>query len=159
VNISDGGDRLRTDPYESANNDTNGLPLRATSSGNKFASVGIDSANGLLFGDGASFGYTAQMYQTTPESLDVGFAKALPPTNVAGTATTGGTLAAATYTYWVRTATGATSCNSATESAPSIVSAGRSRRQPEQRGEPHLDSPVRLGRRHHRLLHLPQHHA
>lgn len=159
VNIGDGGDRLRTDPYESLNNDTNGLPLRATSSGNQFASVGVDSANGLLFGDGVSFGYSAQLYQTTPESLDVGFAKALPPTNVAGTATTGGTLAAATYTYWVRTATGATSCNSATESAPSIVSAGRSRRQPEQRGEPHLDSPVRLGRRHHRLLHLPQHHA
>jgi hypothetical protein len=62
VNISDGGDRLRTDPYQAPNNDTTGLPMRVTSSGNKFASVGIDSANGLLFGDGASFGYTAQLY-------------------------------------------------------------------------------------------------
>ena len=124
VNISDGGDRLRTDPYQSANNDTTGLPMRVTSSGNRFASVGIDSTNGLLFGDGTSFGYSAQLYQAVKGSLDVGFASALPPTNVAGAATTGGTLAPATYTYWVRTAIGASSCNSSTESAPSIFSAG-----------------------------------
>jgi hypothetical protein len=124
VNISDGGDRLRNDPYQSANNDTTGLPMRVTSSGHSFASLGIDSANGLLFGDGASFGYSAQLYQAVKGSLDVGFASALPPTNVTGTATTGGTLAPATYTYWVRTAIGASSCNSSTESAPSIFSAG-----------------------------------
>jgi hypothetical protein len=120
VNVNDGNDRLRTDSF--LNLDTTGLPLRATSSGNKFSSVGIDSANGLLFSDGVSYGYNAQVYQAAKESLDVGFASVLPPTNVAGTATTGGTLAAATYYYWVRSATDASNC--LTESAPSVFSAG-----------------------------------
>jgi len=119
VNVSDGNDRLRTDAF--LNPDTAGLPLRATSSGNKFSSVGIDSVNGLLLSDGAGYGYTARVSQATKESLDVGFASVLPPTNVTGTATTGGSLAPATYYYYVRTA-GATNCTS--ESAPSLFSAG-----------------------------------
>ncbi|MGA8142922.1 MAG: glycosyl hydrolase family 28-related protein [Candidatus Acidiferrales bacterium] len=120
VNVSDGNDRLRNDAFMNA--DITGLPLRATSSGSKFSSVAIDSANGLMFSDGASYGYTEQVYQTAKEALDVGFASVLPPTNVSGTATTGGTLAAGTYYYFVRSATGAANCNS--ESAPSAFSAG-----------------------------------
>ena len=114
VNVSDANDRLRTDTF--MNPDTDAPALRATSSGNKFASVGVDSANGLMFSDGASFGYSAQVSQSSQESLDIGFASALPPTNVTGTPTTGGTLAAATYFYWVRSATGASNCS--TKSAP-----------------------------------------
>ncbi len=120
VNVNDGNDRLRTDTY--LNIDTTATPLRATSSGNKFSSVAIDSVNGLMFADGASHGYSAQVNQTAKESIDVGFASVLPPTNVSGTATTGGTLAAATYYYWVRSSASATGC--ATESAPSAFSAG-----------------------------------
>jgi len=120
VNVNDANDRLRNDTL--LNSDTTGPPFRATSSGNSFASVGIDSANGLMFSDGASFGYTEQVYQTSKEALDFGFASVLPPTNVTGAPTTGGTLAAGTYFYWVRSATGAASCVS--ESAPSAFSAG-----------------------------------
>jgi hypothetical protein len=119
VNIADSNDRLRTDAF--LNPDSDGLPLRGTSSGSSFASIGIDTVDGLLFSDGASFGYTGQLYQTAKETVDVGFATVLPPTNVVGTATTGGTLAAGTYYYWVRSSTGAGTC--ATESAPSIFSA------------------------------------
>src|SRR6201981_755658 len=72
VNVSDGNDPLRTDAF--LNPDTAGLPLRATSSGNKFSAVGIDSVNGLLLSDGAGYGYTARVSQATKESLDVGFA-------------------------------------------------------------------------------------
>ena len=75
VNVSDGNDRLRTDAF--LNPDTAGLPLRATSSGNRFSSVGIDSVNGLLLSDGAGHGYTARVSQATKESLDVGFASVL----------------------------------------------------------------------------------
>lgn len=120
VNVSDANDRLRNDAF--MNLDTTGLPLRATSSGSNYASVGIDSVNGLLFSDGASYGYTEQVYQTAKEALDVGFASVLPPTNIVGTPITGGTLAAGTYFYWVRSASGATNCFA--ESAPSAFSAG-----------------------------------
>jgi hypothetical protein len=120
VNLNDGTDRLRTDSF--LNPDIRGLPLRASSSGNKFVSVGIDSVNGLLLADGVSHGYTAQVYQTAKESLDLGFASALPPTNVVGTATTGGSLAPGTYYYYVRSTMSFANCNS--ESAPSLFSAG-----------------------------------
>ena len=113
VNTADGGDRLRTDifPY----NDINGPPLRATSSGSLFASLGLDPIGGLLFADGQSYGFNASMSQTAKESIDVGFAQTLPPTGVTATPTTGGTLAAGTYYYFVSSSTSA-SCTPTTTS-------------------------------------------
>lgn len=114
VNTADNGDRLRTDlfPY----NDINGPPLRATISGNKFASLGADPAAGVLFGDGQNFGFNANVSQTSPEAVDVGFAQTLPPTGLSATPATGGTLAAGTYYYFV-SSTDASNCNAGSTSA------------------------------------------
>jgi hypothetical protein len=119
VDVNDRNNRLRTDAF--MNRDTDGAPFRATSSGNKFASIGIDPVGGFLFSDGASFGFNAQIYETTKGALDIGFARALPPAKVTGTATTGGKLPAGTYYYWVRSAV---VNNCTVESAPSVFSEG-----------------------------------
>ena len=81
-----------------------------------FSTLGLDGNFGALFGDGATAGYTAQVVQTTPETLDVGFAKILPPTSFTGTATTGGSLAANTYYGILFATTSASSCNVVTTS-------------------------------------------
>ncbi|HTV60389.1 MAG TPA: glycosyl hydrolase family 28-related protein [Verrucomicrobiae bacterium] len=114
VNTGDASDRLRTDifPY----NDINGPPLRATVSGNKFASLGIDPVGGLMFADGQSYGFNAEVAQTTGEALDIGFAQTLPPTGVTATPATGGTLAAGTYYYFVSSSVAA-NCNPGNTSA------------------------------------------
>jgi Pectate lyase superfamily protein len=117
VNTNDNNDRLRSDSIFS---DRHGPGARFTQSGNQFANLAIDPAGGVLFGDGASYGYNAQAVESTTGDLDVGFAKTLPPTNVTGTPTTGGSLAPGTYYYWVRTASTCTS-GSAFASAPSLA--------------------------------------
>ena len=114
VNTADGGDRLRTDIFPI--NLIDGPPLRATISGNKYASLAIDPAAGLLFSDGQSFGFNSNISQTTDEAIDIGFAQTLPPTGVAATPTTGGTLAAGTYYYFVSSST-ASNCNAGNTSA------------------------------------------
>lgn len=118
VNTSN-SNRLRSDlgPY------SDGSSLEAFVAGNSFASLNIDPAQGLLLGDGASYGYTAQVYQANKETLDIGFASTLPPTNVSGTATTGGTLAAGNYYYFIRSTT-ASNCSAPNVSAPSLASPG-----------------------------------
>jgi len=113
-------DRLRTDVSASSGED--GTAFRATAAGNPFASLGLDPAQGVLFGDGASYGYNAQLYQSTKGMIDVGFAGSLPPTGVTGAATTGGSLAAGTYYYFIRSDTNS-SCSTGM-SAPSIISNG-----------------------------------
>ncbi len=80
-----------------------------------YSTLGLDGNTGELFGDGATPGYSGQLSQTTPETLDVGFAKLLPPTSFTGTATTGGTLAANTYYAYLYTSTSAT-CGSGVQS-------------------------------------------
>jgi hypothetical protein len=119
VNTNDNNDRLRSD---SIFGDPEGPGARFTQSGNLFANMEIDPAAGILFGDGASYGYNAQAVESTTGDLDLGFAKTLPPTNVVGTPTTGGSLAPGTYYYWVRTAS---SCSGVSNyvSAPSLPSA------------------------------------
>lgn len=116
VNTSN-ANRLRSDlgPY------SDGSSLEAFSAGNSFSSLNIDPAQGLLLGDGASYGYTAELYQPTKATLDIGFASTLPPTNVTGTATTGGTLAAGTYYYFIRSTT-SSACSATSMSAPSLAS-------------------------------------
>jgi hypothetical protein len=113
-------DRLRTDV--SASSTVDGTAFRATAAGSSFASLGLDPAQGVLLGDGASYGYNAQLYQSTKAAIDVGFASTLPPTGVTGAATTGGSLAAGTYYYFVRSDTNS-SCSTGM-SAPSIISNG-----------------------------------
>jgi hypothetical protein len=119
VNTADGGDRLRSD---SIFGDPDGPGARFTQAGNQFANLAIDPAAGILFGDGASYGYSVEASETSSGNLDLAFAKNPPPTGVTGTPTTGGTLAAGTYYYWVRTAG---TCSSTTNyaSAPSLPSA------------------------------------
>lgn len=121
VNTNDNSDRLRTDTLAQY---SYAPGARFTQAGNQFASLGIDPSAGVLFGDGASYGYNAQAVEDTSGDLDLGFAKTPPPTNVAGTATTGGTLAAGTYYYWVLTASACGANASAIASAPSLASAG-----------------------------------
>jgi Pectate lyase superfamily protein len=87
---------LRSDPL----GDALGPPFRATPAGSYFSTLAIDPTLGDLFSDGASYGYTARLLQSTPQTLDIGFAQTLPPTNIAATPTTGGTLAAGTYYYY-----------------------------------------------------------
>jgi hypothetical protein len=118
VNTNDGGDRLRSDSILS---DQDNPGARFTQAGNNFANLAIDPAAGVLFGDGASYGYNAQAVESTTGDLDLGFAKTLPPTNVTGTPTTGGTLPAGTYYYWVRTGASCTNAY-AYASAPSLSS-------------------------------------
>ncbi|MGA9883597.1 MAG: glycosyl hydrolase family 28-related protein [Candidatus Acidiferrales bacterium] len=117
VNTADNGDRLRSD---NVFGDPDGPGARFTQSGDSFANLAIDPAAGVLFGDGASYGYNVQAAENTTGDLDIGFAKTPPPTNVTGTPTTGGTLAPGTYYYWVRTGSSCGSTNYA--SAPSLSS-------------------------------------
>jgi Pectate lyase superfamily protein len=119
VNTNDNNDRLRSDNIFG---DRDGPGARFSQAGHSFANLSIDPAAGILFGDGASYGYNAQAVENASGDLDVGFAKTLPPTGVTGTPATGGTLAPGTYYYWVRTAA---TCESATNfaSAPSLPSA------------------------------------
>jgi len=113
-------DRLRSDVSGTSVQD--GTAFRATAAGNSFASLALDPAQGVLFGTGTSYGYNAQVYQSTGNAIDVGFSSTLPPTGVTGTAATGGSLAAGTYYYFVRSDTNA-SCSTGM-SAPSTASSG-----------------------------------
>ena len=89
---------------------------RWCSSGKTFCSLGIDPQFGLLFGLGDSNAFTAGLNQTTLQTLDVQFPKTLPPAALSGSATTGGTLAAATYYAEAWTASSST-CNTLTSAA------------------------------------------
>ena len=80
-----------------------------------YSTLGIDGNAGELFGDGATPGYSGQLIQTTPETLDVGFAKLLPPTSLTGTAATGGSVTPNTYYAYLYSSTSAT-CGSGAQS-------------------------------------------
>jgi len=111
-------DRLRSDLFPIA--DANGPAFRAAASGNRFASVAIDPALGLMFNTGNMFGYGAALGETAAGTIDVQFATLYAPTNVSGTATTGGSLAAGTYYPTVTT----TSDNCTHQSVQSVQGAG-----------------------------------
>jgi len=122
VNTSDGS-RLRTDVYASdVLAAQEGPAWRLSANGSKFSQLAGDPVQGILFGNGLSYGWTTQLVQSSPETLDVGFSKTVPPTNVTATPASGGTLAAGTYYYFVAPLYGAApTCNS--YGAPSLVSA------------------------------------
>ncbi|HEX2776138.1 MAG TPA: glycosyl hydrolase family 28-related protein, partial [Candidatus Acidoferrales bacterium] len=71
-----------------------GDALRATFNGSRFAGVSIDPVLGLLLNDGTDFGYGASIAENAAGSIDIQFPRTYPPTGVAGTATTGGSIAA-----------------------------------------------------------------
>jgi hypothetical protein len=120
VNTND-ATRLRSDPF-SANVDY-GPAARFTEAGASFAKMALDPAFGLLF-NGGTYGFDSEVYQaaSAPGTVDVGFASLMPPTNVAGTATTGGSLTPATYYYFIISCSNG-SCTPP-YSVPSVPSAG-----------------------------------
>ena len=87
--------------------------------GNSFAALGIDPLWGWLFADSTNFGFNASLNETTTGQMNLNFASILPPTGLAGTAASGGSIASGTYTAVIRT----TSNNCSTQSAPSAQSA------------------------------------
>jgi hypothetical protein len=98
-----------------------GNSFRGSLNGNRFAGVGIDPVLGFMVNDGTDFGFGASVNQSVRGRMDIDFPAIFPPTAVVGTATTGGTLTAATYYGTIYSTT--SNCNS-TQSAPSIQSSG-----------------------------------
>ena len=111
-------DRLRSDLFPVAN--VNGTAFRAAASGNRFASVAIDPVLGYMFNTGNMFGFGASLAENAAGTIDVQFATLYPPTNVSSTATTGGSLVAATYYATVTS----TSDNCTHQSAQSLQGSG-----------------------------------
>lgn len=122
--ISDGS-RMSTPFSDPLTSHINGPALRLFPSGSgKFATLAADAAQGYVFADGLSNGYTAQLIQTTKESLDIGFSTTLPPTGVGVSVIAGGTLTNGTYYYFVAPEVGAAGCGGAAIGAASLISAG-----------------------------------
>lgn len=115
--------RLRSDLGNLFNTPTsvgfNGPAGRFTPSGNSYSTLALDPL-GVFFGTGTRFGFDTYLGETAQNTVDVNFSETLPPTSVAGTPTTGGSLAAGTYYYYMTSSDTLGICN---ESAPSLVSA------------------------------------
>ena len=94
------------------------MGARFFQAGKTQANLGADAFGGFMFNNGSANGFSASLYQNAPETFDVQFAKLLPPTSVAGTAASGGSIPAGTYYVWVSS----TSDNCATQSAASTPS-------------------------------------
>ena len=99
-----------------------GPPIRSTLGGNRFAGVALDPTFGLMLNDGADFGFGGAVAQSARGTVAVEFPASYPPTGLAGTPTTGGSLANGTYYGTVYSSTNSSSCNSS-QSAPSAQSA------------------------------------
>jgi Pectate lyase superfamily protein len=113
--------RLRTDVYDiDSVNNLRGPALRLSASGDKYSSLALDPAQGFLLADGVNNGYTAQITQNEIETLDVGFSRTQPPTNLSASVASGGTLAVGTYFYFVAPIYAGTNCSS--HGAPSLAS-------------------------------------
>jgi Pectate lyase superfamily protein len=91
----------------------------ATNSGQKQRSIGIAPDVGMLFNNGTNYGYTAALGQSSTNTLDVLFSSPGQPVNLTATPTTGGSLAAGTYTLNLRSDP-AGNCSGAM-SAPVVV--------------------------------------
>jgi hypothetical protein len=65
--------------------------------GNSLSTLGLDASTGVLFGNGSLHGYSSAVTQTALGDTDFQTAALLPPSGFGGSATTGGSLAAATY--------------------------------------------------------------
>jgi hypothetical protein len=114
--------RLSTDLFTQGLAPASGWGI--TASGNAQRSLAGDPINGILFANGIDAGYTANIQQSVREALDFSFAAAAPPSNFAGSATTGGSLAPGTYFYSIRADTTGNCSTIATASAPAITATG-----------------------------------
>ena len=113
-------DWLRTDFGYNVSTKIPPVPAFAmANSGQKQRSFGMSPDAGLLFNNGQNYGYTAGLFQTTPNTLDVMFANPGQPQNLTATPTTGGSLPNGTYTLGVRS-TPPGSCSGG-GSAPVVV--------------------------------------
>lgn len=123
--------RLRTDITSCCGPGTgaDGTPIRMTPSGaGKLATLGIDPGQspgqgGILFSDGANGGYNANVLQesTSPDTLDIAFAQALPPTGVGASNGGAGSCAAGTYYYIVSSYSGSVVTQSPASAEVSIT--------------------------------------
>ncbi|MGA8220205.1 MAG: carboxypeptidase-like regulatory domain-containing protein [Candidatus Acidiferrales bacterium] len=87
--------------------------------GNIFCGLGLDSAAGVMFSDETNYGFNAGLTETSMGKLDVEFAQVMPPTNLSGTLTSGGSLTSGTPLYYtIRSSSG--NCSLNTESSPSL---------------------------------------
>jgi hypothetical protein len=120
--LNSGNLRFASDVNRNGNNNGPAIRLTYGNGSNRFAGIALDPQFGVMFNTGTDFGYGAAIAQQTRGDLDFYFPAAYAPTNLSGTATTGGSLSAGTY-YGTVYACTSLSCNS-TESAPSIQSAG-----------------------------------
>jgi Pectate lyase superfamily protein len=116
--------RLSTDVFVQGNGTPPAPGWALTASGNQQRSLAGDPVAGVLFGSGVDYGYTENISQTTREALDIGFAVVAPPSSFAGSATTGGSLAAGTYFYSIRANTGGNCSTATSSSAPAIITTG-----------------------------------
>jgi hypothetical protein len=113
ITMGTGSNAVR--PYAAPFNTFLNLSDRWFKNGAGFSTLGLDANFGELFGDGATAGFSSGLTETAPETLDVQFAKLLPPTGFNGTPTTGGSLSAGTYYAIIFTSTSAT-CGSGSQS-------------------------------------------
>lgn len=90
-------------------------------SGKGFASLAIDAGFGHAFGNGLGYGFDESIVEPSQGVLNIDFASTYPPTSVTASAgSAGGTLAAGTYVYNVRSSNSANCSNNS--SAPSLTS-------------------------------------
>jgi len=95
--------------------EASGIEQRWFSAGNRLSTLGLDASTGVVLGDGATHGYSSGVAQTALGDTDIRTANLLPPTGFGGTATTGGSLAAATYygVIWASEAGAVNNCPTA----------------------------------------------
>lgn len=72
-------------PGGNLNLKADGPAVRITQSGSKYASYGIDAANGFEFGSNTQAGWNAQIYQASSPNIDIAFAANYPPTSISAT--------------------------------------------------------------------------
>ena len=115
--------RLNTSPVSNENINAQGPVLRAFQSGSQYASYGIDSANGWMFGSNTQAGWNAQIYQSAAPQIDFAYAANYPPTNVSATvSTTGGSFPSPeTYWFYIVSTTANNCTSSGSMSAPSPI--------------------------------------
>ena len=103
------------------------LAIRLFSNGTNYSTLGLDASTGLLLGTADQQGYTAGIKQNAAGDTDILTTTLPAPTNLAGTATTGGSLASGTYygILWATSINIVNGCwNHSSDLSSSIVSAG-----------------------------------
>ena len=101
-----------------------GPPVAFTQSGNSQRSLAMSPGTGLMWGDGIHPGFESALNRNAPDSIALSLAQAIAPTGLAGTPTTGGSLANGTYYYSIEAGSASTSNISAASSEISATLSG-----------------------------------